>query len=155
MRKTITATLALLVVLSAPAALAQTLPSVDARTWTPTSTSADANLVVEPPTAPGAGQWFTAAFLDYTDRPVTLRDAGSGDVVSRPVSGLLGANIVAGVGIGTRAALGVGVPLFLYQDGTSGLPATVVTTGQVPHTGLGDIALQGKATIVSNDKDGA
>jgi hypothetical protein len=63
-------------------------------------------------------------------------------------------DLVAGLGLGERVAIGVDVPVFLWQDGTSGLDPRLLTGGQVPMSGIGDIALLGKATFVSNAPHG-
>jgi hypothetical protein len=71
-----------------------------------------------------------------------------------PLEHLLGVDLVAELGLGERAAVGVDVPAFLWQDGASSLSANVVHGGAVPTTGFGDASLLGKATIASNDQQG-
>ncbi|HEY8042128.1 MAG TPA: thrombospondin type 3 repeat-containing protein [Polyangiaceae bacterium] len=138
---------------SAPAAaLAQTLPSIDARTWTP-SVAPQAGLILEPTQSPGPWQWNTGAWVSYAQSPVALRDS-SGNLVSRPLDHALGADLVASVGLGERAALGIDLPVLLFQDGTKGLSDKILTGGAVPTGGVGDVSLLGKATIVSNDRQG-
>ncbi len=138
----------------APAvALAQTFPSIDMRTWRPSS-DPDAGLVLEPVTTPGSWQWNVGAWSHYEQAPVALRDAATGAIVVRPIEHAVGADLVAGIGLGDRAAVGLALPFFLWQDGPARLPPTVVSRGQVPTTGLGDAALLGKATILSNDRQG-
>jgi OmpA-OmpF porin, OOP family len=136
-----------------PAAFGQSVPSVDARTWRP-STDPAAGLILDPVTTPGPWRWNVSAWLQYAQDPTSVR-GGAGSVISRPIEHQIGADLVAGLGIGNRAAVGVDIPGFLWQDGASALPATIVTGGAVPRAGLGDIALDGKATIVSNDRQGA
>ncbi|HEY3822507.1 MAG TPA: thrombospondin type 3 repeat-containing protein [Polyangiaceae bacterium] len=143
---------ALLLVFPALAA-AQTEPSIDARTWRP-SMAPEAGLVLEPTQAPGAWQWNTSAWLSYSHMPVVLRDASTSAVASDPLAHVLGADLVAGVGLGDRAAIGVDVPVYLFQDGTSGLPASVVSGGKVPASGIGDVSILGKGTILRNDPHG-
>jgi hypothetical protein len=133
-------------------ARAQTLPSLDTRTWRPSS-DPQATLVLEPPSTPGPWQWNAGAWLSYAQAPVVLRDGG-GQVVSRPVLHSFGLDLVAGIGLGERAALGVDIPLFLGQDGSSGLPATVSSSGSVPAAGIGDVLLNAKAAIVDNSHAG-
>src|SRR5215467_5424576 len=128
-----------------------TLPSVDVRTWRP-STDGAAGIVVEPVSTPGPWAWNAGTWFNFTYRPITLRGAGTDGVIARPVQTLFGADFTAGLGLGTRAAIGIGVPLFLYQDGTNNLPPTILSTSQVPTSGLGDFTLYGKATVVPNDK---
>jgi OOP family OmpA-OmpF porin len=58
------------------------------------------------------------------------------------------------MGIGKRMAFGVDLPAYLWQVGASGLPATVVSGGKVSSTGLGDLSLRAKVTLVSDDRAG-
>ena len=132
---------------------AQTLPSIDARTWRP-STDPAAGLVLESVMTPGAGNWNAVALLDYAHHPITLRNSGTGDVAFRPVELAFGMNLGMSIGIGSRAALGLSVPMVLYQDGSNGLPPTIHATGGVPNTALGDVDVSGKATLVANDGGG-
>ncbi len=130
-------------------ARAQTVPSIDARTWQP-SPDPSASLVLEPATTPGAWQWNVGAWAHYAQDPVVLRN--STGVESRPVAHLVAADLVAEIGLGDRAAVGLDVPAFLWQDGTSSLPVGVVTGGTVPASGIGDVSALGKVTLVSNDR---
>src|SRR5262249_33015873 len=57
------------------------------------------------------------------------------------------------LGIGSRASIGLDLPVCLLQDGSGGMPTTVSSTGKVPKNGIGDVALHGKAVIV-DDKEG-
>jgi OOP family OmpA-OmpF porin len=144
----------LLLGIGAPgAAFAQTLPAIDMRTWSPSS-DPEAGLVLEPSVTPGPWQWNFGIWVDYAQSPIVLRDAATGVVAFRPLDHALGANLVAGLGIGDRAAVGVDLPLFLWQDGSSSLRSTMVDNGKVPTTGIGDLALAGKATVISNDRLG-
>jgi OOP family OmpA-OmpF porin len=131
---------------------AQSLPSIDVRTWRP-AIDPEAGLVLEPTAAPGAWRWNVGLWLDYAQSPVILRDSLTG-TVTRPLGHTLSADLVTGLGLGDRAAVGIDIPVFLWQDGATSLSPTVVRGGTVPTTGLGDIALLGKATIVSNDRQG-
>lgn len=139
---------------------AQTLPSVDTTTWRP-STDPRAGLVLEPVTTPGAWMWNVAAWFSYAQGPVVLRSGGSGNVAFTPIQNAVGADVTAGVGLGDRVAVGIDVPVFLYQYGSSGLPADILSSGtppvplgQVPSSGIGDVAVTAKATLVTNDHQG-
>jgi hypothetical protein len=138
---------------AASSAAAQTLPSIDARTWRP-STDGQASLVLEPPSTPGGWEWNVGAWSSYTQSPVVLRDATTGEAIYKPVLHSLGLDVTAGLGIGERAAIGIDVPLILWQDGSSGLPPTIASTGAVPTSGIGDIFLHAKAAIVDNARGG-
>ncbi len=137
----------------AAAGQAQTLPSIDARTFRPSS-DPSAGLVLEPALTPGGGNWSIGGWLSYANHPVTLRAAATDDVAYRPVEHLVAADLTAAIGIGSRASVGLDVPVILYQDGSNSLPPTIVTSGAAPSSGLGDIAVHGKATILSNDGGG-
>jgi len=148
------ATLALPVTLTgAVGASAQTVPSIDARSWRP-STDPEASLASEPVATPGPWQWNLGAWAHYAQDPVVLRDPTTAGVTSHPVAHLVGADLVAGIGVGSRLAFGADVPAFVWQDGTSSLPATVVDRSSVPASGLGDVSLVGKATLLPNDRGG-
>jgi OOP family OmpA-OmpF porin len=134
-------------------AAAQTLPSVDLRTWRP-SMAPEAGLVLEPAQAPGPWQWNVGAWASYAQMPVVLRSATTGAVAFEPVAHLIGADLVAGIGLGDRSSIGVDVPLYLFQDGTSGLPPTIVSGGKVPSSGIGDVTLLGKGVLLRNDPHG-
>jgi len=146
---------AALVVLTAfaGAAHAQTLPSLDARTWRP-STDPNASLVVEPAVTPGPGIFSVGAFAHYAFRPITLRRAGTDDVALRPVAHVLGMDAVANLGIGQRFALGLAIPVVLYQDGSRPLPPTVSEVDATPTSAIGDLGLSMKGSLVRNENGG-
>ncbi len=110
-------------------------------------------MVLEPATTPGSWQPNVGAWLQYAHAPVRLKLPGTGDEL-RAVGHMLAADVVAGLGLGDRAALGLDLPVLLWQDGTTPAPEGFVTGGAVPATGVGDLALHGKATVVSNDRQG-
>jgi OmpA-OmpF porin, OOP family len=146
--------ISLLLALGWPAvALAETLPSVDVRTWRPSS-DPHAGLVLEPTVTPGPWAWNAGVWAHYSQSPVVLRDGLTGALVSRPLEHALGADLVAGIGLGDRAAIGLDVAFFVWQDGSASLPAAVVSRGAVASSGLGDATVYGKATIISNDRQG-
>src|SRR5271165_6857679 len=64
-----------------PAAFGQTVPSLDARTWRP-STDPDAGLVLEPVVTPGPWRWNVGVWLHYAHDPFAVRGA-TGAVASR------------------------------------------------------------------------
>lgn len=133
-------------------AFGQTLPSIDMRTWRPSSDPA-AGLALEPVTTPGSWQWSVGLWTQYAQSPVVLRSP-TGAAVLTPVEHALGADFVAEIGLGDRAAVGIDLPFVPWQDGSSALPSTVVSRGKASTTAIGDPALTAKATIVSNDRQG-
>ncbi len=132
---------------------AQTLPGFDARTWRP-STDPMAGLVLEPVATPGGGNWGVGALVSYTHHPLTLRDAQTGSVAFRPVELGLGLDLVASLGLGPRAALGLSVPTMLYQTGSTNLPPEVHASGAAPTTAIGDLGVHGKVAILDNSGGG-
>src|SRR4051812_18376465 len=80
---------------------AQSLPSIDVRTWR-APTDPNASLVVEPAVTPGPGVFSFGGFASYAYRPLTLRRAGTDDVALRPVEHQVGLDAVANLGIGQR-----------------------------------------------------
>lgn len=133
-------------------ALAEPLPSFDARVWKP-STDPRAQLVLEPTTTPGAGVFSTAAWASYAYRPIALRDAATGSSTLRPVSERLTLDLTANLGIGARTAVGVALPVALLQTGSTGLPSAASTVDRAPRTAIGDLMLTGKRSLVDN-RDG-
>jgi hypothetical protein len=91
--------------------------------------------------------------MQFEHDSVSLQDA-AGRIVARPLENRIASDLVAGVGLGDRAQVGIDLPFFLWQGGASNLPASVVSGGSVPTTGIGDLALVGKATILSNNRKG-
>jgi OOP family OmpA-OmpF porin len=141
-----------------PVTSAQLLPPVDARTWRP-STDPRASLATEPVTTPGPWQWNVGGSLQYAQDPVEVR-RGPGPL--RLVERQLAGDLIAAIGLGERVAIGLDVPVFLWQDGTT--PPTPTTLRpyasplapfpNLPTTGFGDPALVGKVTILPNDRKG-
>jgi hypothetical protein len=128
-------------------------PSIDARTWR-APTDPNAGLVIEPAVTPGPGVVSFGGYASYAYRPVTLRTAGNGDVALRPVEHAFGLDAVANLGLGQRFALGVAVPLFLYQDGSRPLPKAVSEVEKTPRTGIGDVSVTMKGALVRNEGGG-
>ena len=127
-------------------------PSVDMRTWRP-STDPNASLVLEPAATPGPGALSFGAYGAYALRPVSLHAPGSGTLL-RPVEDSLGVDLLANLGIGQRFAVGVALPVFLYQTGSGGLPPSVSQHPSVPSAGLGDLGVSLKAALIRNEHGG-
>jgi hypothetical protein len=134
-------------------AVADPTPSIDVRTWAP-SADPRANLVLEPASTPGPWSFAASAWTHYENSSVVLRAPGTDDVASRPLQNQLGLDVVASLGLGTRAELGLRLPTFLYEQGSSGAPINVVSAGKVPSSGFGDLAFTGKAALLTNDRGG-
>jgi hypothetical protein len=136
--------------LATAAAAAQTIPSVDARTWRPPS-DADASMVLEPTNSAGPWRWNLGAWAQYAQDPVVYRDRS--DMKVTPVSHFVGLDLTMGLGLGDRFSVGLALPLALWQNGES-LPSPFVQGGAVPATALGDGSVLAKATLLSNDRGG-
>ena len=134
-------------------ALAQSKPSVDTRTWRP-STDPNASLVIEPAVTPGAGVLTIGGYASYAFHPVTLKKAGTDDVALRPLAHSLTFDAIANYGIGKRFALGLDVPVLVYQNGDKSLPPSVSAENKVPTAGVGDLALSAKGSLIRNDQGG-
>ncbi len=130
-------------------ATAQTVPSIDARTWRP-SPDVDTSLVLEPSAAPGPWRWNVAAWLQYAQAPVVYRNRGGQEL--RAVDHFVGLDVTGGLGLGARASVGFDLPLAIWQNGDSPLPTNLVQNGIVPATALGDASILGKVTLLSNDR---
>lgn len=122
-------------------------PDVDVRTWAPSS-DPRANLVLEPVTTPGPWQFSVGAWTHYERDSVAVTSFTG--TVAHPLQDQLGLDITASLGLGKRAEVGLRAPTFLYADGTSGLAPAIVSSGKVPTAGFGNLALQGKGTILEN-----
>ncbi len=128
-------------------------PSLDTRTWRP-STDPNASLIVEPALTPGPGVFSVGAYAHYTHHPISLRRAGTDDVAYRPIEHSLGVDAIANLGIGQRFALGFGLPVLLFQDGSRRLPPSVSSVDRVPTAGFGDLGLTMKGSMLRNDGGG-
>ena len=72
----------------------------------------------------------------------------------RPLEAAFTTDILLGLGLSQRASIGLAVPIAVIQGGSSGLPPTVHSAGQIPSTALGDMSLLAKATILPNENGG-
>ena len=135
-------------------AAAQTQPSLDARTWRPSS-DPGTNLVTEPVATQGSWQWTVGVWAYVAHAPVVLRDATGANIAARPLNDVWGSDVTASLGLGERAQVGVDVPTYLWQSGDGGLDPRVVSGGTIPTSGIGDVGLHAKATVVGNVENGA
>jgi len=143
--------LVLLVLLGAPVARAQPVPSLDLRRFNP-PTDPRGSLFLEPASTPGPGNWNVGAWLSYARDLVVLEDS-AGNEVAVPVEDQLSLDYVASVGIGERLALGLALPTVLYQQGDD-ISTLVVGAGSLPRTAIGDMAFIAKAALVPSGELG-
>ncbi|HVH47848.1 MAG TPA: thrombospondin type 3 repeat-containing protein [Labilithrix sp.] len=132
---------------------AQERPALDMRTWRP-STDPNASLVIEPAITPGPGVLTLGAYGHYAFHPVSLRNPRTDDVALRPLAHALGVDAIANLGIGQRLAVGLSIPVLLYQDGSEPLPKTISSLSRVPAAGFGDLGMSLKGALVRNEQGG-
>jgi hypothetical protein len=132
-------------------ALADNVPSLDFRTWSPAA-DPRAGLVTEPASTPGSS-FALSAWTHFENDPITLRNP-DGSVSVRPVDDLLGLDLVASLGIGSHGLLAFRVPFYLDEQGTGSVSTQFLTSGTVPAQSVGDMALLGKVSFLSNDAGG-
>ena len=137
----------------AGSAAAQSRPSIDTRVWRP-STDPNASLVIEPAVTPGPGVLTLGGYASYAFHPVTLDKAGTDQVAYRPLAHSLTFDAIANYGIGKRLALGLDMPVLLYQNGDRNLPRTISAEDKVKTAGVGDLALSAKGSFIRNDQGG-
>lgn len=101
---------------------------------------------------PGPWAWSIGTDLHLSHTPVVLKN---GDAVAyRPLIAVFGGDVLANVGIGKRAAVGISLPYVLAQgSGDRPLPSTIQTNG-VPISAIGDLAIHGKGAIIRNEAGG-
>jgi hypothetical protein len=128
--------------LCARAVWADPVPSLDLRGFQP-STDPAASLYLEPTATPGHLKWNVGAWASYAHRLVTVTDA-SGKEVAVPVQNQFSMDYDLGVGLGDRLAFGLSLPTIVYQDGTN----EHLIDATLPHTALGDLRLNLKATLL-------
>jgi hypothetical protein len=131
-------------------ARAQVFPQVAARTWRP-PTDAAGGLASEPVVTPGPWQWNLGLWGSYAQDPVATRDPSTGAAIAYPLEHAIGLDVVANIGLGSRAAVGVDLPMSLWQEGTE---PSAAFRGAFHTTAIGDLAITGKVTILSNDRQG-
>ncbi len=122
-------------------------PSVNARRFQP-PVDPSGSLYLEPALTPGPGVWSGAAWFLYSYRPDVLRDA-NGSIVGNLVTHQLSADLVTGIGLGQRFAIGLDLPVLLYQQGEDNAATRAVQGGTPTAQALGDVALSAKGNLVS------
>ena len=107
----------------------------------------DGTLYLEPTTTPGSANWNATALLSYAHRPLVIRDE-NGTTRSKIVAGQVSFDALASIGIGKRGALGVAIPVVVFQDGqTTDASRRVLDGATVPKRAWGDLALIGKYNL--------
>jgi hypothetical protein len=124
---------ALALVASSRLAAAQTPPSIDTRTFRP-STDPSAGLVLESATTPGPWAWNVGAWVDYAYRPTYGLEHS------------VNMDLVASLGLGRRVAIGLDLPTALLQ-----VPQSWATA---PSSAIGDLGLHAKWNLVDDAQGG-
>jgi hypothetical protein len=126
------------------------VPSLDLRGYRP-STDPRGGLFLEPASSPDHGEWNVGAYLSYVNRPVVLREPGTGTLAFQVLAHQLTGDVVAGIGAFGRLFFGADLPFALYQTGDKPTAASTNMLGptNIPAQALGDLALTGKWTMVA------
>ena len=121
-------------------------PSLDVRGFR-MSTDPAAGLYYEPATSPGTLEYNVGLYGHYGYGALSLRDAAGG--VVRPVEHQLTGDLVANVGIAKRLAIGLDLPVLLFQGGTftPAAAAALGTTGFAQQA-VGDLGVGLKLTLI-------
>jgi OmpA-OmpF porin, OOP family len=123
-------------------------PSVDARRFQPPTDPAGA-MYMEPTATPGSGMYNQAAWISYAWRPAVLRDQ-NGAIVSKLISSQLSCDLLANIGIASWGAVGLQIPVILYQTGDSDVTAMRFARGStLPQQAIGDMGLNVKLNLIS------
>ncbi len=142
-------TFAVTLAAAAPALAGGDAPSLDLRGFRP-PTDAASGLYLEPAATPDTGEFTAAAWMSYAYRPITLKDPTTGARAFEVLSHQLTTDLTLSVGFGKRLALGLDLPMLVYQAGDTQTPASRQVTGDLtlPKHGLGDLAIVGKLTLI-------
>jgi len=131
------------------------VPDVDVRGFD-APTDPYAGLYYEPAASPDTFQLNTGLWLSYAHRPLTLENQ-DGDRVFDVVRHRVGGNLVVNMGLFERAAIGIDLPMALYQVGDDPTlqPEALRALGpfDLTRVALGDLKLVGKLTIVKPTQD--
>lgn len=147
------AVLAAPVLLSAAAAHAETVPSLDLRNFHP-PTDPKGALYTEETATPARGDWNVGAWFSYAYRSVVLEDQ-QGNVFSVPLRHQLSLDYLASIGVADRIAIGLAVPSVLWQSGDDDVNTRVATGGGLlPTSALGDPAFSVKAVLLPTSEVG-
>jgi OOP family OmpA-OmpF porin len=126
-------------------AASEPIPSADLRNFRP-PTHPESLLTLEPTATPGPGEWNLGAWTSYAYRPIVVNDAFRADDVP-VVEHQLSLDLVGSIGVAERIGLGVSLPVVLAQNGDDP-PPSLGMTAPPPATALGDLVLEGRATLL-------
>lgn len=99
-------------------------------------------------------QIFVNGVLEFSLRPLRLLDA-EGNTLANTVNSITSLHVTGGLGITRWLAVGLHLPVALYQDFDRRTPATDVPGDKNPYPfGVGDLRLWGKARLIDNSESG-
>ncbi|MBN2195675.1 MAG: hypothetical protein JW751_22835 [Polyangiaceae bacterium] len=130
----------------APRAAAQ--PSLDLRYFRPPA-DPRGGIVLEPTSTIGPGSIAMGLYGVYSHRPIVL--AEDGHVVAKPIEHQVSFDVLAGVGVGTRAAAWIRVPAIGFQSGDD-LASVVPESEPLPSVALGDIGAGLKLRLLASER---
>ncbi|MBK9032357.1 MAG: DUF4215 domain-containing protein [Myxococcales bacterium] len=112
----------------------------------------DGVLGAEAARAPGHLVLDIGLWLGYANDPITVRDTDPDHTrLGALVSGRVGGDLVASVGLGSRFELGLAAPVILSQSESLGMLST--STGELSSLGFGDLSLTPKAALLRGSVD--
>ena len=111
---------------------------------------------VEWAATPGHLRWDMGVWMALSNDPLTVYQqmGGERERVGSLVQSRLGGNLVASMGFRDWLQLGLDVPLILYQDRDSSIPAAPMDLPAVSSFGLGDARITPKAQLLRQDRLG-
>ena len=92
--------------------------------------------------------WQAGTWLLTEDDPLVIYDQSSGDTLGALVDSRAGRSLFGAIGLAGRYQAGIELPLILYQDRDSTLPGTTQPLPALSSTGLGDLRLVGKVSLL-------
>jgi OmpA-OmpF porin, OOP family len=123
-------------------------PSLDLRGVTPPM-DPQSSLSLEPTSTPGHGNFGMSLWANYAYRVVRVEDE-NGHQLAVPIRHQLSYDALMNLGLGERWALGLALPVVLYQQGDR----MEADSWRPPKTALGDPTVELKATILPKGKLG-
>jgi hypothetical protein len=90
--------------------------------------------------------WSAGVTANLMSRPLILRDVNTDETVSEPIRTRLGADLLAGIGLGSRFQLGLAVPVVAAQSGDR-LAGIGLDESELATTALGDLRLSATARV--------
>lgn len=104
---------------------------------------------------PGRLKPMFQGFLEYAHRPLRLVNPATNEVLVNTVSSVTTLHLMGGLGLTRWLAVGVDLPLVLYEGYNCTSPdPSIPTCGKPSAFGVGDLRLVGKLRIIDNTESG-